>query len=57
MAVLEKKRTFAPLKHRKFQKQKDNKPFRRAARQHTWRAFFILGGSGILHDVPNPFLQ
>ena len=47
MAVLWKSRTFAPSKHRKFQKLKDNKPSRRAARQHTWRAFFILGGSGI----------
>ena len=42
-----KSRTFAPSKHRKFQKLKDNKPSRRAARQHTWRACFILGGSGI----------
>lgn len=48
MAVLGKSRTFAPSKHRKFQKLKDNKPSRRAARQHTWRAFFILGGSGII---------
>ncbi len=47
MAVSRKSRTFAPSKHRKFQKLKDNKPSRRAARQHTWRAFFILGGSGI----------
>ncbi|OYP39385.1 hypothetical protein CIK90_03855 [Prevotella sp. P5-126] len=47
MAVSGKNRTFAPSKHRKFQKLKDNKPSRRAARQHTWRAFFILGGSGI----------
>ena len=34
--------TFAPFRHRKFQKLKDNKPSRRAERQHTWRAFFIL---------------
>ena len=47
MAVSGKSRTFAPSKHRKFQKLKDNKPSRRAARQHTWRAFFILGGRGI----------
>ena len=48
MAVSGKSRTFASSKHRKFQKLKDNKPSRRAARQHTWRAFFILGGSGII---------
>ena len=48
MAVSGKSRTFAPSKNRKFQKLKDNKPSRRAARQHTWRAFFILGGSGII---------
>ena len=47
MAVSGKSRTFALSKNRKFQKLKDNKPSRRAARQHTWRAFFILGGSGI----------
>ena len=47
MAISGKSRTFAPSKHRKFQKLKDNKPSRRAARQHTWRAIFILGGSGI----------
>ena len=47
MAVSGKSRTFASSKHRKLQKLKDNKPSRRAARQHTWRAFFILGGSGI----------
>ena len=48
MAVSGKSRTFALSKNRKFQKLKDNKPSRRAARQHTWRAFFILGGSGII---------
>ena len=47
MAVPGENRTFALSKNRKFQKLKDNKPSRRAARQHTWRAFSILGGSGV----------
>ena len=57
MAVSGKSRTFAPLKHRKFQKLKDNKPSRRAVRQHTWRAFFIFGDSGFVVRCPLQILS